>query len=149
MISVRFTPPRGFAQLRETGGARSVLGPAVRITFVCPPASSGAAALGPPSTLPEANQIRYVIFFRSPALSLRVTQTRSWVYDANQRLTSVTHPESGTTSYLYNADGTVQRKTDAKGQKVEFSYDGDGRVTVRRRYVSSGYEDVCGKVSYY
>jgi len=78
-----------------------------------------------------------------------VTQTRSWVYDANQRLTSVTHPESGTTSYLYNADGTVQRKTDAKGQKVEFSYDGDGRVTVRRRYVSSGYEDVCGKVSYY
>jgi len=41
-----------------------------------------------------------------------VTQVRSWVYDAQQRLTSVTHPESGTTSYTYNLDGSVQQKTD-------------------------------------
>ena len=78
-----------------------------------------------------------------------VTQTRSWVYDANQRLTAVTHPESGTTSYIYNADGSVLRKTDAKGQKVEFTYDSDGRVTQRRRYLSIGSEDVCGRVDYY
>jgi YD repeat-containing protein len=80
-----------------------------------------------------------------------VTQTRSWVYDGGtQRLSSVTHPESGTTSYLYNLDGSVQRKTDAKGQYVLFDYDSDGRVTARRRYYAGGAgEDTCGRVDYY
>jgi RHS repeat-associated protein len=78
-----------------------------------------------------------------------VTQTRSWAYNpTTQRLDSVTHPESGTTSYLYNLDGSVQRKTDAKGQYVEFAYDSEGRVTSARRYAGGG-EDTCARVDYH
>jgi YD repeat-containing protein len=78
-----------------------------------------------------------------------VTQTRSWAYNpTTQRLDSVTHPESGTTSYLYNLDGSVQRKTDAKGQYVAFAYDSEGRVTSARRYAGGG-EDTCARVDYH
>ena len=63
-----------------------------------------------------------------------VTQVRTWVYNADMRLTSVRHPESSNATYPstrfeYNADGTLARKLDAKNQKVEFTYDSDGRVT--------------------
>ncbi|MBI2685178.1 MAG: RHS repeat-associated core domain-containing protein [Acidobacteria bacterium] len=79
-----------------------------------------------------------------------VTQTRTWVYDGTtQRLNSVTHPESGTTSFTYNSDGTLLRKTDQKGQKIEYTYDSDGRVTAARRYLTGGSEDTCMRVDYY
>jgi len=57
-----------------------------------------------------------------------VTQTRSFVYDGNQRLQSVTNPESGTTSYTYNSDGTMATKTDAKNQVISYFYDTMGRL---------------------
>ena len=57
------------------------------------------------------------------------TQTRTFNYDlVTGRLTSVTHPESGTTSFTYNADGSAASKTDAKNQQVQYSYDTHGRV---------------------
>ena len=52
-----------------------------------------------------------------------VAQERTFTYNNEQRLQSVTHPESGTTSYSYNFDGAVKDKTDAMGQllaQVEF-----------------------------
>ncbi len=52
-----------------------------------------------------------------------VTQTRTFVYNSDQRLQSVTQPETGTTTFDYNADGTMLRKTDAKGQKTQYGYD--------------------------
>ena len=83
-----------------------------------------------------------------------VTQTRTWVYNANVQLTSVRHPESSTvanpsTRYAYNADGSILWTKDAKDQRVEFTYDTDGRVTERRRYYANGGEDTCGRVKYY
>jgi YD repeat-containing protein len=78
-----------------------------------------------------------------------VTQTRTFVYDSTtQRLSSVTNPESGTTSYTYNADGTLQRRTDAKNQRVEYTYDAYQRVTQARRYFANGTEDYCSSVTY-
>ncbi len=76
-----------------------------------------------------------------------VTQERTWVYNAEMRLTSVTHPESGTTTMEYNADGSMLRKTDAKGQKLEFVYDSDGRVTEARKFPGAN-EDLCQRVTY-
>ncbi len=58
------------------------------------------------------------------------TQTRTFVYDANQRLASETHPESGTKSYTYNGDGTLATRTDAKGQITKYTYDSFKRVTM-------------------
>ncbi|MCW5983026.1 MAG: hypothetical protein KIT09_33365 [Bryobacteraceae bacterium] len=42
---------------------------------------------------------------------------------------SVTHPETGQTSYAYNSDGTVRTKTDARSVVTEYVYDAYKRVT--------------------
>jgi YD repeat-containing protein len=71
-----------------------------------------------------------------------VTQTRTFVYNAQQRLQSMTLPESGTTTYTWNIDGTLWYKIDAKNQKIEYVYDSYKRVTQIKKYpVSSGAED--------
>ena len=67
-----------------------------------------------------------------------VTQTRTFVYDVNQRLTSVTHPESGTTTYTYDTAGRVLTKTDAKNNLIAYSYDLYGRVTKIQRTPGTG-----------
>jgi len=74
-----------------------------------------------------------------------VTQVRTWNYDpATQRLTSVTHPESGTTTFWYNAEGLVWRKFTGIGY-TEYAYDAYHRVT--------GWVDTanipCGAVTIY
>ncbi len=78
-----------------------------------------------------------------------VTQTRSFVYNSDQRLQTVTNPETGTTAYEYNADGTVLRKTDAKGQKTEYTYDTNQRVVYVNRFAAgSTVADPCQSVLY-
>lgn len=73
-----------------------------------------------------------------------VTQTRTFTYDATtQRLMSVTHPETGTTSYTYNTDGTVATKTDARGRQATYTYDSHKRVTRRST------TNACETVNYY
>jgi YD repeat-containing protein len=78
-----------------------------------------------------------------------VVQERTFVYNNEHRLQSVTHPESGLTSYDYYGDGSVMRKTDANGQKVEWSYDAQARPVDVRKYRANGTEDPCGRVRYY
>jgi RHS repeat-associated protein len=78
-----------------------------------------------------------------------VVQERTFVYNNEQRLQSVTHPESGTTSYSYNFDGTVKDKTDAMSQKVEWSYDAQARPVDVRKYRANGTEEPCGRVRYF
>jgi len=77
------------------------------------------------------------------------TQTRTFSYDSQQRLQSVTHPESGSITYTYNADGSVAYKTDAKNQRTEYSYDAFRRVIQIRRLPSPGVEEVCQRVNLY
>jgi RHS repeat-associated protein len=62
------------------------------------------------------------------------TQTRTWTYDANQWLTSETHPETGTTQYGYDSLGRRSSKVDAKNQRTEWTYDSYNRVTQVRHY---------------
>jgi RHS repeat-associated protein len=79
------------------------------------------------------------------------TQTRTFVYDpATQRLTSETHPESGTKSYTYNADGTLASRKDAKGQVTKYSYDSYQRLTMKQYFPNPSYptlEDLCQRVT--
>src|SRR4029077_12634573 len=56
------------------------------------------------------------------------TQTRTFVYDSNQRLQSETHPESGTKTYTYNTDGTLATRSDARRQVTNYTYDSYQRV---------------------
>jgi YD repeat-containing protein len=80
-----------------------------------------------------------------PTTAGTATQVRTWSYDQlTQRLTSVTMPETGTTSYAYNTDGTVKTKTDAKGQVTEYVYDDKKRVTEVRNGVGG-----TARVKYY
>jgi RHS repeat-associated protein len=59
-----------------------------------------------------------------------VTQYRSWVYDVTtQRLTSVTHPESGTTRFDYDSEGRLWHKDNANNTSLTYSYDAYHRVT--------------------
>jgi YD repeat-containing protein len=78
------------------------------------------------------------------------TQTRTFVYDpTTRRLTSATHPESGTVSYTYNSDGTVATRIDARNQKTAYVYDSYKRVTQIQHYpVSTGPEDTCQRQTF-
>jgi RHS repeat-associated protein len=71
---------------------------------------------------------------RVPGPGSDVTQTRTFVYDGNQRVQSVTNPENGTTSFTYNADGTMDTRTDAKGQTLSYDYDYLGRLSHVKQY---------------
>ena len=76
-------------------------------------------------------------------------QTRSFVYDSLNRLTSTINPESGTTTYQYDANGNVLVKTDARkdpnnvNKKVSAhaEYDVLNRVTRRWYNGSSSVSD--------
>ena len=61
------------------------------------------------------------------------TQTRAFVYDAQQRLAQTVLPENGTTTYAYDENGRVQTKSDARGYIIAYEYDGCNRVTAIRR----------------
>ena len=85
-----------------------------------------------------------------------VTQTRTWIYDANQRLASRTQPESGTVVYTYNGDGSLASRTDANNQRVSYSYadeygqaDPLGRLRKIERYpAAGGAADPCQEVTF-
>jgi RHS repeat-associated protein len=78
------------------------------------------------------------------------TQLRTFVYDGEQRLQSVTQPETGTVTYTYDALGRTSTKTDAKNQKIQYLYDSHSRVSEVRRYpVSTGAEDVTQRTTFY
>jgi RHS repeat-associated protein len=67
------------------------------------------------------------------------TQTRTYAYDFQSRLTSELNPESGTTSYVYDSDstcgtsatdlGSLVKKTDAVGNVICYLHDSLRRVT--------------------
>ena len=84
VLSVHFTPPRGFAQWRETRGARSASGPAGRITRIMSSRLSPRCLSSPPSTLPEANQIPYVILSGHPYCPCRRAACRAAAFAAHE-----------------------------------------------------------------
>jgi RHS repeat-associated protein len=115
------------------------------LTKVTEPNPAGGADLDSNYTYDMFSHLKQVSMTRGST-----TQTRTFVYDTNtQRLQSVTHPESGQTSYTYNNDDTVATKIDAKNQKVAYTYDSYKRLTKIQRYpVSTGAEDVCQQVTF-
>ncbi len=77
------------------------------------------------------------------------TQIRSFVYDAEMRLSSVTQPENGTVSYTYDAQARLATKTDAKNQRVEYVYDAYNRLSMVKRYpVAGGNEDLTQRTTF-
>ena len=78
------------------------------------------------------------------------TQTRTFTYNAQQRLSSVQQPENGTTTYGFDNQGRTAWKQDAKGQKVVCTYDTSDRVTMEQRYLTSnGPEVTAQRTTYY
>jgi RHS repeat-associated protein len=78
------------------------------------------------------------------------TQTRTFVYDSNQRLQSETHPESGNKTYTYNSDGTLATRTDARHQVTKYTYDSYQRVGMIQYYPypnNPTTEDTCQRVT--
>lgn len=55
-----------------------------------------------------------------------VTQTRTFTYDSQMRLESVTQPENGTVSYAYDSAGRVASRTDARGRGRSISMTATG-----------------------
>lgn len=152
-ITVKVTDPAGKWKKREN----DALGNLVKVTE---PEPSGRADYETTYGYSELGQLLTVTQTR-PGQGIgngtTVTQTRTWVYDSSQRLTSVTHPENSraaspakpTFRYTYKPDGSVLLKTDAKDQYVEYTYDSDGRVTAAQRYSAGGVEDACARVAYF
>jgi len=58
-------------------------------------------------------------------------QTRSFVYDSLKRLSSVTNPESGTTTYTYDNNGNVTQRVDARNVTTTITYDALNRPTAK------------------
>ena len=55
--------------------------------------------------------------------------TRTWLFNAQNRLSSERHPESGAMAYqAYDAAGNLVRKSDANGTVFEYAYDGNDRL---------------------
>src|SRR5437016_1642859 len=71
-----------------------------------------------------------------PVQIVQGSQTRTFAYDSLGRLTSETHPESGSTTYTYDDNGNVLSKTDARGLITTNEYDALNRVT-KTRYSDS------------
>jgi RHS repeat-associated protein len=82
-------------------------------------------------TYSTLNQLLAVSMTRPklPADGTNVPQLRTFAYNNDQRLQSVTNPENGTTSFTYNADGSMATKTDANTQVLSYYYDTLGRLT--------------------
>ncbi|MFZ0750812.1 MAG: hypothetical protein WAM70_15720, partial [Pyrinomonadaceae bacterium] len=58
-------------------------------------------------------------------------QTRSFVYDSLNRVTSSTNPENGSVTYLYDNQGNLIQKTDARAFVTNISYDALNRPTAK------------------
>ena len=67
--------------------------------------------------------------FDSPATVTQGPQVRTFNYDGMARLTSESHPESGTTSYQYNSFSKLTQRTDNRGVIASYSYDTLNRPT--------------------
>ncbi len=65
----------------------------------------------------------------------RVANTTTWVYDADNELTSSTSPLGNTTSYSYDGDGNQTQVIDPAGNITKTSYDADSR----KETVTTGY----------
>lgn len=64
-------------------------------------------------------------------------------YDTNDRLTTVTDPESNVTAYRYNSAGHVDRITDGRSNETYIDYDAHNRVTsVTRRIDGTTTNDI-------
>lgn len=70
-------------------------------------------------------------------------QTRTFGYDAVNRLTSAVNPESGGFAFVYDANGNLTTKTDARGISTTFSYDRLNRVKLK------DHSDTTPDVTYY
>jgi YD repeat-containing protein len=70
--------------------------------------------------------------------------TRRWLYNAQNRLSRETHPESGVTDYVgYDAAGNLTRKRDANGTTFDYTYDSNHRlrtITAASRVTTITYE---------
>ena len=52
-----------------------------------------------------------------------------WAYDADDRLTTLTQPNSATVTYIYDKDAELTDTTDADGRRTTYSYNADGDQT--------------------
>jgi YD repeat-containing protein len=104
------------------------------VTKTTEPNPAGGANLETTFAYNLVDQMTQVVMIRGT-----VTQTRTLVYNmATLRLSSETHPESGTTSYQYHADGSLSQKTLANGKSVQYSYDALGRTLGVWNWASNG-----------
>ncbi|MES2824407.1 MAG: RHS repeat-associated core domain-containing protein [Pseudomonadota bacterium] len=68
---------------------------------------------------------------KTTQISSNVTTLVSVTYDALGRKTTLTDPNTGTTTYTYNALSLIATQLDAKGQRTCYGYDALGRQTTR------------------
>lgn len=70
-------------------------------------------------------------------------RVRTFAYDSLGRLTSETHPESGTAGYVYDSNSNITRKTDSRAIVTDGSYDALDRVAAK------SYSDGTPAVTYF
>jgi RHS repeat-associated protein len=89
---------------------------------------------GPTGRSSYTTNIRYDAFGEVTSIeqhgaSNDAVRERTFHYDADHRITSVTSPESGTTSYAYSSDGSLASKTDARGSTTSYLRNNGGLLT--------------------
>src|SRR6266446_8457351 len=115
-----------------------------------PTAPTAADISNQKAAKPKPETIVYTKHLTLPSMSIRGTQTRTFVYDSLKQLSSATNPESGMVSYQYDNNGNLAQKTDprplADNQThvtITYNYDALNRPTSRT------YNDGTPSVSYY
>ena len=99
-----------------------------RLTRVDEPNSSGA--LGSISSPNQPTTYSYDALDNLTTVS-QGAQTRTFVYDSLKRLSSASHPESGTATFSYDNNGNVASRVDARSITTTFAYDSLNRITSR------------------
>ncbi|WP_110382383.1 Ig-like domain repeat protein [Nitrosomonas ureae] len=85
-----------------------------------PPSGSGVLPQNPPSNPSESPS--------EPSITMQGGITRTYTYNSNYYLISITDPETGTTSYGRDAAGNmISRKVGSSGTTI-YAYDGQNRV---------------------
>src|SRR5262249_31629315 len=84
----------------------------------------------------------------SSGVNQTLMQTRSFVYNNDGSLQSVTHPETGVKTFTYG-NGKVIRQYDKLNQSIAYDYDATTqRLTTVRQLSAAGVEDTAQRVGY-
>ncbi len=132
---VRVQPSRvkalGMSRLQERGSSLTVrtLDAKGNLVKLVEPDVSGKPAFTTEIAYDAAGKVTSITQRGAQGDAPRV---RTFLYDAQERITSASSPEAGKTTYTYDAAGNLATKTDARGTTITYTWDASKRLVAKQ-----------------